>query len=354
MLCRTIVIAAILLPTHTSWGADSPIPDTPSTTSEIPIENALIRPDAPASDPRTEAWVQRRLSEQGLTGEELENLTQQVVASLINDEQFESKLDYKMGSVEVADGLATFALEDGWRWLDGDDASRVLTHWGNPVMHAPLGMIFPEENSATDGWGVIIRFEEDGFVEDEDAQTIDYASLLIEMQQDTAEGSEQRVSAGYETVNLVGWAQDPHYDSQTNKLYWAKELQFGSEETSTLNYDVRALGRRGVMSMNAVAGMDQLTEVQGAMEDLIDQVDFNDGHRYGDFDPKMDRIAAYGIGALIAGKLTAKTGLLKVLLGILIAGKKFGVFILLGALAVGKSLWGRVTGAQPTDGMNDP
>ncbi|MGH9940273.1 MAG: DUF2167 domain-containing protein, partial [Blastocatellia bacterium] len=43
-------------------------------------------------------------------------------------------------------------------------------------------------------------------------------------------------------------------------------------------------------------------------------VEFNEGHRYGDYVAGVDKVAAYGIGGLIAGKLAAKAGLFKLLL----------------------------------------
>ena len=91
--------------------------------------------------------------------------------------------------------------------------------------------------------------------------------------------------------------------------------------------------------MNAVAGMEDLEAVRSGMAGLVDRVEFQEGHRYEDFDPGMDRIAAYGIGALIAGKLSAKTGLLKVLFGLLLAGKKFTVFALVAVLAFGQRIF---------------
>jgi len=99
-----------------------------------------------------------------------------------------------------------------------------------------------------------------------------------------------------------------------------------------LNYNIRVLGRKGVLVLNFIAGMDQLPEIQSNLNNVLAMADFDDGSRYEDFDPEYDKIAAYGIGGLIAGKVLAKTGLFVVLLAF---AKKFGVIILAagGALA---------------------
>jgi uncharacterized membrane-anchored protein len=63
-------------------------------------------------------------------------------------------------------------------------------------------------------------------------------------------------------------------------------------------------------------------------------VDYKEGNRYADFDPKTDKVATYGIAALVAGgvlAVAAKAGFFKLLLVSLAAGWKF---ILIGAAAV--------------------
>jgi uncharacterized membrane-anchored protein len=75
------------------------------------------------------------------------------------------------------------------------------------------------------------------------------------MSEAQAEGNEERKKRGWSELNLYGWAEKPHYDADAKKLYWAKELEFEGAPSNTLNYDVRVLGREGVLSMNAVASL---------------------------------------------------------------------------------------------------
>ncbi|HVE79591.1 MAG TPA: DUF2167 domain-containing protein [Gemmatimonadaceae bacterium] len=258
----------------------------------------------------------------------------------------ESRLAWQQGRVEIRDGLATLDIPAGFRYLDADAARTVLVDlWGNPPQGAgeTLGMIFPADVGPTDdgSWGVVITYDEDGYVKDDEAAKMDYAKLLAEMQADTRDESEARERAGYGTMRLVGWAQPPRYDAAAHKLYWAKELDFGDGDEHTLNYNVRVLGRRGVLVLNAVSGMGDLPHVERGMADVMTFVNFNDGHRYADFDPRVDRVAAYGIAALVAGKVAAKAGFFKVLLTALVAAKKLVLVALLGIIAIAKRLFGR-------------
>jgi len=198
-------------------------------------------------------------------------------------------------------------------------------------------MLLPTETDpfSGEGWGVVITYQEDGHVEDKDAAQIDYDELLASMQQAEKEINEERRKNGYTAVNLVGWAEKPHYDAASKKLYWAKELKFEDNLENTLNYNVRVLGRKGVLVLNAVAGMSQLPAIKDRMKQVLAFSEFRQGHRYADFDSGVDKVAAYGIAALIGGKVAAKVGLLAKLGVVLVAMKKF---IIVGLAAIGGAL----------------
>lgn len=128
------------------------------------------------------------------------------------------------------------------------------------------------------------------------------------MKSSSVEINEMRKEQGYEPIELVGWAKKPYYDQENRKLHWAKELQLGNEDINTLNYNIRILGREGVLMLNAISYMDKLKEVDTDIEPLLQNINFNQGNRYSEFDPDVDKIAAYGIGGLIAGKVLTKAG----------------------------------------------
>ncbi len=244
----------------------------------------------------------------------------------MSEEEVNKLFKYQTGKVTLRNGLATLNLPEGYRYLDPDQSDRVLVDlWGNPPGPKTLGMIFPPNiQPTTEGsWVVVIRYEEEGFVKDDEADSINYSDLLKEMQESAKETNEERKKKGYDTVEIVGWAEQPSYDKAAHKLYWAKNLKFSDSAENTLNYDVRVLGRRGVLSLNAVSTMAKLTTVKADMKDVIGFVEFNEGNRYTDFNPNIDKVAAYGIGALIVGTVAAKAGLFKGLFALLLAGKKF-------------------------------
>ena len=160
------------------------------------------------------------------------------------------------------------------------------------------------------------------------------------MQEDVSDANPDRIKQGYPAIKLLGWAEPPHYDVSSKKLYWAKELKFDGSDEPTLNYEIRALGRRGILTMTFIAASSQLGEVNSNRDDVLSMAEFKEGNRYVDFDPSIDEVAAYGLGALVAGKIAAKTGLLAA--GLLLL-KKFAVLIVAGLAAFGRKIKGLFT-----------
>jgi uncharacterized membrane-anchored protein len=70
--------------------------------------------------------------------------------------------------------------------------------------------------------------------------------------------------------------------------------------------------RLGVLNINFVAGMDQLPQIQNVVPAVLAMPEFVEGSRYRDYVPSTDKLAAYGIGGLIAGGLAQKLGLFAV------------------------------------------
>jgi uncharacterized membrane-anchored protein len=265
-----------------------------------------------------------------------------------------SSLQWQTGDITLKDGLAKLHLSDQFRFLDHADSEKVLHDiWGNPENPDVLGMIFPADSGPLDinGWAIAVEYEASGYVKDDDAAKLNYSDLLKQMQTAVHESNPEREKLGYPTAELIGWATPPHYDSATHKLYWAKDLRFDKSDEDTLNYNIRVLGRRGVLVLNAIAPMRQFPEIDRQMPQILSMVDFQAGNQYADFDPKVDKIATYGLATLIAGGAlgaAAKLGLLKGLWVGLLALKKFVIIGVVGLIAAVKKFAARFSGKRST------
>lgn len=238
-------------------------------------------------------------------------------------------MDFQQGEILLGGGIAALSVPEGYYFLDPADSKRMLEGlWGNLEQSPPLGIVMPRDLSPLheEAWAAILDFEAVGYVEDKDAADTDFDAVLDQSKADAEAESVERERLGMEPVRLIGWAEAPHYDPENRTLYWAKDLLFGTSEAHSLNYYARILGRKGVLQMNFVAGMDQLDAIKRAAPDVMAMATFTRGNSYLDFDPSVDEVAAYGIGGLIAAKVAAKVGFLGVALVFL---KKFAFLIII-------------------------
>ena len=276
------------------------------------------------------------------------NFAQEIDSTQLHINQIEQSLIYKTGIIELESGNATLKVPDGFRYLDKEQSIYVLTDlWGNPVDSSILGMLIPTNRGvlADDGWAFVISYEDMGYVKDDDANDIDYDDLLNEMKKETDEANPERIKLGYRKISLVGWASKPFYDKELKTLHWAQEMKFGDMETNTLNYNLRILGRNGVLNLNAVSTMNELSDVKSNINKIIKCVEYKDGDKYSDFNPEIDNVAAWTIGGLVAGKVLTKVGFFALLL-------KFWKLILLGIASASGVIWRFLSGRKKDESTN--
>lgn len=244
----------------------------------------------------------------------------------------------EFGDVPLAGPDATLHLGRRFYFLGADEAKQVLKEWGNPPEQAEgvLGIVFPAGKTfADDAWGAVVRYEPSGYVSDKDADKADYAKMITDEQAGEAEENERLKQKGFATAHLVGWAQPPSYDHQKHFLIWARDIKFSDTEADTLNYDLRILGRHGVLSVNLVSTMPKLADVRADAAELAGDAAFNPGAAYGDFQSGKDKTAEYGVAGLVAAGLgvaaAQKLGLLALLA---VLAKKAFVLVIAGFAAI--------------------
>jgi uncharacterized membrane-anchored protein len=243
-------------------------------------------------------------------------------------------MKYETGQIKLSNDIARLEVPQGFKYLNAGQSNFILTElWGNPPQPDIIGMLFPDNGGpfADSTYAFVITYKAMGYVKDEDADKLDYGQMLTNMQKEEAEENAKRKKMGYPSIHVVGWAQKPYYDAAHKVLHWAKELQFDGSDVRTLNYDIVILGRKGILSMNAVGNMSQLDLVKKDIHKVLNMAEFSAGNRHEDFDPKLDDVAAWTIGSLVAGKVLAKAGAFAFL-------GKFLKFILIGLAAAGAGI----------------
>lgn len=263
----------------------------------------------------------------------------------------EQGLHPRFGDVAIPQAGAMLHLGRDFYYLGPDEARRVLVDiWGNPPDSAGgvLGLVLPAGRTVTDNvWGAVVTYDGSGYVTDDDAKTADYDKVLTDLRAGEAADNKARAEAGYPTMHLVGWAQPPSYDQATHAVIWARDLRVANEPVDSLNYDVRLLGRKGVLSLNMLSDMAHLADVRAAAATFGRTAQFTAGGTYGEFDAaKGDKRAGYGLAGLVAAGVgiaaAKKLGVLAIVLGF---GKKFILLFAIAGAAV-KRFFGKLFGRK--------
>jgi uncharacterized membrane-anchored protein len=210
-------------------------------------------------------------------------------------------------------GLATIKVPKGQAFLDAGDTRRFLELNGNPPRDDHYALVSEDLS-----WFAVFFFEDTGYVRDD--EKLDPEALLKSLQKSDGPANQERKRLGMPALHTDGWHIPPHYDLTTRRLEWGLRLR--SESGPLINYSIRLLGRRGVMHVILVSEPESLDRDIGVFKASLTSYGFTLGERYSEF-RSGDRVAEYGLGALVLGGAAAvavKSGAGKGLLKMLIYG----------------------------------
>jgi uncharacterized membrane-anchored protein len=231
-------------------------------------------------------------------------------------------------------GQAVLRLPANFGYVPPAEAGQYLEALGNPTTDGVGGLVVPIDNQKGD-WFVVIGYMPSGYIKDDDAKEWDADELLESLRAGTEEDNKQRAQMGIPGLEIVGWVEPPKYDESTRRLVWsiaARNQGQSTEMDNGINYNTYALGREGYFSLNLVTAQSTVMQDKPAVHALLSALQFDEGKRYTDFNPDTDRVAEYGLAALVAGAAAKKVGLLAAIAVFL---AKFWKLLLLGAVGVG-------------------
>lgn len=239
-----------------------------------------------------------------------------------------AKLAWQRGpAVGNIAGKATIQIPTGYLFLDEANTNQFLELSGN--LPSPGHYFFAPEDLH---WWSVFSFNASGYVKDD--EKIDATALLQSLQDSDGPGNEERKRRGMILLYTDGWSVAPHYDEQTKRLEWGTRLRSGTGEMN-VNYTSRLLGRTGVMSATLVTDTKTMQSDTSEYKTALQQFSYVSGEKYAEF-KQGDKIAAYGLGALIVGGAAAvatKKGLWGVIGAFLAASWKIVAGVVVAAFA---------------------
>ncbi len=244
--------------------------------------------------------------------------------------------DKFLASMKWTKGPATATMKDiaevgvpvDFMFTDGDGTRKLMEAMGNLTSGSEVGFLSPTSMV----WFAVFRFTEDGYVKDDDKDKLDPKAMIKSIKEGTESANEERKRRGWSEMKVIGWEKKPHYDSATQNLEWAVRGESDGEQI--VNYNTRILGRKGVMEVKLICEPAELAATLPEFKQLLATYQYKTGERYAEY-REGDKLAKYGLAALVTGgavAIAAKTGLLT---GLLLFLKKGWKLVVLGVAAVG-------------------
>lgn len=229
---------------------------------------------------------------------------------------------------------ASLQLPAGYVYIPVKEAKALMDMMGNQTDDRFLGLILPDSQAS---WLVTLDYEPAGYIKDDDAKHWDADELLQSLKDGTEAANEHREQMGIAPIEVTRWVQVPAYEASTHRLIWAAEARDkgGADQDPTINYNTYVLGREGYISLNLITAASAIETDKKTAHELLSATDFNSGKRYADFDSSTDKVAAYGLAALVGGLAAKKLGLLAVIGAFLL---KFAKVIFVAVVAGGGAI----------------
>ncbi|CAB3656160.1 hypothetical protein LMG1866_00317 [Achromobacter ruhlandii] len=223
-------------------------------------------------------------------------------------------------------------------------ADRLMAAYGNGKDPSLLGVVMPKSDD--DDWVITVNFDKAGYIKDDDAKNWNVNELLDSLRDGTEESNVERKKRGFPELVMDGWVEAPKYDSNTQRLVWSVAVKHKGEaanDNPTVNYNTYALGRDGYITLDLITQKNLVPKDKTAVLTLLDNLKYVEGKRYADFNSSTDKVAEYGLAALVAGVAAKKLGLFAVIAAFLAKFAKVGI---LAAAALGGGLWKRFRGKK--------
>lgn len=202
----------------------------------------------------------------------------------------------KPGAIASVAGKAEFKGSPTYTFLGEADTDKFLKLNGNP----PAGHSYTIAPTHSN-WFAILHFAPEGYIKDD--EKIDADALLKTLKEQNVAGNEAKRKQGYQALVMEGWAIPPRYDTESKRLEWGTKLR-AEDKSLVVNVSTRILGRSGFTSAVLVTSPETVEADLADFKKALKDFDYVKGEKYSEW-KQGDKVAAYGLGALVLGGAAA-------------------------------------------------
>ena len=169
------------------------------------------------------------------------------------------------------------------------------------------------------GYDVFLDYRGDGYVKLDDWKNVNSNNLLSELREIAKSNAIYLKEKNLDYVNKIDWIYKPALNQENKSVSYSYKVDWNSGQQSMESKNL-ILGKKGYLESAFVVEYKKDIDLKYESDfskDFVNGVIFNEGFKHSDYKPG-DKIAAAGIGGLVAGSLgvkaLAKTGVLAKLL----------------------------------------
>ena len=223
-------------------------------------------------------------------------------------------------------------INSNYAILENEDANQFM-YWSNGVQFSYVKIYAFNLN---DNSQIYFFYDDAGYVKTDDWTKVDPDAFINEIRENYKASNDERQKNNLSYVVDVNWKKKPYLDGINNSVYYALNVSW-SDNSSTQEGTALILGREGYTTGKYIAGDNGYNEQ--TLLNLSKIHKFNATKEYKDW-KSGDKVAAVGIGALLASTLGIKALKPGIVAGVLLFLKKFWFIVFLPFIWLGKLFTG--------------
>ncbi len=209
---------------------------------------------------------------------------------------------------------AEINLPEGYGYMPALPAKKLLISAGRSEADFDAsfaGLVFPmtDQNAS---WCMALSFDKTGHVNDDKLKQYPADKIQELLQQSFDKSNEENRKKGLPDME-TGWIEKPAYDEPSHRFTFAYTRGIKGNPQKNHSFNAVILGREGCLGIETYSPMGDLDVLRAGINAIALSTTFKEGKRYADFNKDTDKLAEYGLMAVVAGAAAKKIGLFSIL-----------------------------------------
>ncbi|MEW5821643.1 MAG: DUF2167 domain-containing protein [Cyanobacteriota bacterium] len=199
-------------------------------------------------------------------------------------------------TIPIANDLASVYIPNNFVFAETEEAKKYLKKNYVKTTEFLTGLIMSSD--ASEMWFILLEYKDFGYVKEEMLNNIDPNQFLegIKLMTNGPSNNGFNPNTGIKisnplapSIEINGLKEDPYYDETNNTVKSIVSLKQG--KLNLVNYLYMVFGSKGIIVARLVCEEDKLPELREKVDYIFENIQFNHGNKYANFNPDKDKYA---------------------------------------------------------------